>query len=105
MRSHINMRMLLTIAAILLFAAVLCWFIIAVNTAESASDAQRLEALRSSVQNSITLCYSIEGAYPEDIDYLTEHYGLRYDEAKYVIHYDCFAANIRPNVTVIERVQ
>ncbi|MBQ8196123.1 MAG: hypothetical protein IJZ47_12275 [Oscillospiraceae bacterium] len=105
MRSRINVRALITIAAIILFIGVLCWFLVAVNTAEEASDSQSLEALRSSVENSITLCYSIEGAYPEDLKYLTEHYGLRYDESRYVIHYDCFAANIRPSVTVIERVR
>lgn len=105
MKLRINKGTVITIVAIVLFAAVLCWFLAAVNNTQAASDAQRLEALKSSVENSITLCYSIEGAYPEDMDYLTEHYGLRYDKNRYVVHYDCFAANIRPNVTVIERVQ
>lgn len=105
MKRRINKATVLMIFAILIFAAVLCWFLVAVNTAQDASDTQRLEALKSSVENSITLCYSIEGSYPDDIGYLTEHYGLHYDDSRYVVHYDCFAANIRPNVTVIERVR
>ncbi len=105
MKIRIDMKFVLAALAIALFVAVVCWFLIAVNSAENASQGQQLEALRSSVENSITLCYSIEGAYPESLGYLMEHYGVRYDEARYVIHYDCFAANIRPNVTVIERVQ
>ncbi len=105
MKIRIDMKTISAVLAVLLFAAALCWFLIAVSSAQSASDEQRLEALKSSVENSITLCYSIEGAYPESLEYLTEHYGVHYDDAKYLIHYDCFAANIRPGVTVIERVQ
>lgn len=105
MRSRVNIRLLLSLASVFLFACILCWFLIAVNNTQNASNEQRLEALRTSVDNSITLCYSIEGAYPENIEYLIEHYGVRYDKTKYIVHYDCFASNIRPNITIIERVQ
>ncbi len=87
----------------LLFCAVLAWFMIAVDSAGGATRTGQLEAVRRSVENGITLCYSIEGAYPEDIDYLTENYGLNYDSSRYIIHYDCFAANIRPSVAVVEK--
>ena len=105
MRSRINIRLLLSVASVLLFACIICWFLIAVNNTKTASAEQRLDALRASVDNSITLCYSIEGIYPENIEYLVEHYGVRYDKTKYIVSYDCFAANIRPNITIIERVQ
>ncbi len=105
MKKRIDIRFIFAAGAVLLFAAILCWFLMAVSSAENASSAQQLEALKSSLENSITLCYSIEGAYPENLEYLTEHYGVRYDESRYVVHYDCFAANIRPSVAVIERVQ
>ena len=45
----------------------------------------------------------LNGAYPENLDYLTENYGLNYDSERYLIHYDCFAANVRPSVTIVER--
>ena len=105
MRSKINPRLIITIAAIALFVGILCWFLTAVNRTEAAASSQKLDALKHSVENSITLCYSIEGIYPESLDYLIENYGVRYDEAEYVVHYDCFAANVRPTVTVIERMR
>lgn len=105
MRSKINSRLILTAAAIALFVGILCWFLIAVSRTEAAASSQKLEALKRSVENSVTLCYSIEGVYPESLDYLIDNYGVRYDDSEYIVHYDCFAANVRPTVTVIERMR
>lgn len=52
---------------------------------------------------SITYCYTIEGAYPESLDYLKEHYGLVYDEDLFFVDYRVSGSNILPDITVIER--
>lgn len=86
-----------------LFAAMLAWFIIATTNAASSTDARELSALKTNIENGITMCYAVEGAYPVDIEYLCDHYGLIYDREKYFIDYNRFASNIRPTVTVLER--
>lgn len=96
-------RYITSVLAVIIFCAVLIWFVAAVDSAGGATRSGQLEAVRKSVENGITLCYSIEGAYPENLDYLTENYGLNYDSERYLIHYDCFAANVRPSVTIVER--
>lgn len=96
-------RYIAPIAASIVFCAVLVWFLIGVNSAGNATRVQQLEAVKRSVENGITLCYSIEGAYPETLAYLSENYGVHYDEERYIVHYDCFAANVRPSVTVVEK--
>ncbi len=96
-------RYITSVLAVIIFCAVVVWFAAAVGSAGGATRAGQLEAVRKSVENGITLCYSIEGAYPESLDYLTENYGLNYDSQRYVIHYDCFAANVRPSVTIVEK--
>ncbi len=88
---------------LIVFCLTVLWFLSALNSAEGASKAQQLEAVKRSVENGITLCYSIEGAYPESLSYLTENYGVHYDAERYLVHYNCFAANIRPSVTVVEK--
>lgn len=88
---------------IVLFAAMIVWLILALGNASYASDEERLAQVKQSVENGITLCYAVEGAYPESLDYLTESYGVVFDEDKYLVHYECFAANVRPTVTVIQR--
>ena len=62
--------------SMLLFAALIVWFIAALSGAGTASEQQTLSAIKQSVENGITMCYSIEGAYPESIDQLTESYGV-----------------------------
>lgn len=85
------------------FCAVVIWFISCINSAGSANRSGQLEAVKRLVENGITLCYSIEGAYPENIEYLSENYGVNYDKERYIVHYNCFAANVRPSVTVMEK--
>ncbi len=53
--------------------------------------------------NGALLCYSIEGEYPSDLEYLEKHYGVRINGDKYIVDYSYFGANIRPTVTVIEK--
>lgn len=96
-------RYVVPAAAVIVFCAVVMWFLKAVDSADGATRAEQLEAVKRSVENGITLCYSIEGEYPESLGYLTENYGINYDSDRYIIHYDCFAANVRPSVTVVEK--
>lgn len=92
-----------TIVTLLLFALVMGWFVFSVVKAEKNASRQNTEAVRQSIENGVSLCYSIEGAYPESLDYLVSKYGVVYNSDKYIVHYDCFASNVRPVVTVIEK--
>lgn len=96
-------RYIVPVAMIIVFIAVLVWFLIGLRSAGDATRSGKLESVKRSVENGITLCYSIEGVYPESLQYLTENYGLAYDSESYIIHYDCFADNVRPTVTVMEK--
>ena len=49
------------------------------NTKRSKSTLER------ALTRSITQCYALEGTYPPDINYLTDHYGLTYDSDYYYI--------------------
>lgn len=53
------------------------------------------------VVQSAVHCYSVEGAYPDSLDYLKKHYGITWDESKYKVTYEIIAKNIRPEVKVI----
>ncbi len=96
-------RYIAPVSGIILFLALLLWFLAGIGNAHKASSERQLEAVKASVEKGITLCYSIEGAYPESFEYLAENYGVNYNKERYIVHYECFAANIRPNVTVVEK--
>ena len=96
-------RSKLYLLSVLLFAAVAVWFVISAGNADSAAGEKRTEAAYNSVMNGALLCYSIEGEYPSDLEYLEKHYGVRINGDKYIVDYSYFGANIRPTVTVIEK--
>lgn len=96
-----SLRAAYPIAAIIVFAAALAWLILSLSGAAKQSRERQRQAVADSVENGITLCYSIEGEYPESLERLTESYGVVYDEDRFIVHYGYVGANIRPNVTVI----
>ena len=55
------------------------------------------------VREAIMTCYAVEGAYPESVEYLQENYRLAYDEERYLVNIESFAANRSPDVYVVER--
>ena len=56
------------------------------------------------VDRAVVSCYSLEGVYPATYEDLKAKSGLAIDEEKYAVFYDIFASNIRPTVTVVERL-
>ena len=61
------------------------------------------EAIRNTVLRCAVECYAVEGAYPPDLQYLREHYGLRYNQNRYAVFYDAFASNLMPEIQVVAR--
>lgn len=55
---------------------------------------------KEAIRKAALECYSIEGAYPEELDYLKKHYGLVIQEDKYLIRYHFIASNIMPDTDV-----
>ncbi len=103
MKSHNIRQVLAVVGAVLIFAAAVLWFVTALGNTDTAQQAQRLTAVQRNIENGVTLCYSIEGAYPISMEYLSENYGITYDKERYLVHYECFAANVRPVIRVVEK--
>ena len=93
----------MTVLSVALFAVIMIWLVISVGNAGASADKRRSEAMYTTIMNSASLCYSIEGEYPPDIEYLENNYGVKINRDKYVVHYEYFGANIRPTVTVMEK--
>ena len=90
-------QLLLAVAVFLLFFAV---FLAGVQSVSAVSEETEMENIENAVVQSAVFCYGTEGAYPESLAYLREHYGLQYDEDKYIVDYEIVGKNIRPQVRV-----
>ena len=86
----------LTLAVLLLAAAL-------VGRVDSKQSETETETVREAVRNAALTCYAVEGVFPAELSYLTEHYGLLYDEDRYIIYYDAFAENLLPEIRVHEK--
>lgn len=60
-------------------------------------------AIEQAIERSALQCFTVEGVYPESLDYLTEHYGLRVNTKDYYVVYEVFADNLPPTVRVAKK--
>lgn len=88
---------------VLLILAVLALAVGLVNRIGARQGSAETDIVRNAVKNAALTCYAVEGAYPDSVEYLREHYQLAYDEERYVIMYEAIASNMIPDIRVTER--
>lgn len=90
-------------AVLLLFAAMICACCLLLGNIESRERQAECDLVQEAVKKAALTCYAVEGAYPRELQYLRDHYGLAYDTGKYIVSYDAFASNLMPEIHVLER--
>ena len=91
---------LAALISLLLIAVVLAVVVVGVRGAAEANRGEAMRTLEDSLNRAAISCYAIEGAYPPTLDYLSENYGVYIDEESFIVHYEIFASNIMPDITV-----
>ena len=86
-------------AVVIALCVFLVWFFIYGSPASGGGE-DAAASIKRAVQQSALQCYAVEGAYPPDLDYLMENYGLRVNTEDYYITYDAYAQNQMPDVRV-----
>jgi len=89
--------------SLLVGAALLLLFALAPASGRHA-EKQRLR-VEQAVRHAAVQCYALEGSYPPDVAYLKEHYGIRYDERRFFVHYRPNGSNLAPDIAVIESLE
>lgn len=87
----------------LFFVALLFVFLVAVNNISDSSVDKQKESLETALQRDIVHCYAVEGTYPPSLEYIKTHYGLTYNEELFFVDYQPVAANLMPDVTIIQK--
>ncbi len=91
-----------------IFAAWLAMALIGVAFCSAVSGVDRKQAelgrsqLEDALRRAAVACYAAEGIYPADPVYL-ERYGVQIDDTHYIVHYEVFADNLMPDITVLDR--
>ncbi len=91
------------VASIAIFIVLILSFVLLINSITTKNNGRELQIVRDAVKNAALTCYAVEGVYPDDLDYLREHYHLSYNEDKYNVFYEPLASNLMPAIKVAER--
>ena len=97
-----RVKIFLSAIGVVAFIAIIVWFVTGLVNTRNLSDEQRRSNVKQSVMNGAVLCYSVEGFFPENLDYLKENYGLKYDEKRYLVNYEYVASDVCPSVMVYD---
>ena len=90
------------IAIVLLMLLLIGGVWMLVSRLGASSGEAQTQFVTDAVHNAAVTCYAVEGAYPDDLNYLRSHYGLAYDESRYMVRYSAFASNLLPEIYVTE---
>ena len=88
---------------VLVSSVMIGWIWSGITSISAGTGEQQKASLEEALHRDIVMCYAQEGRYPQSLDYLKEHYGLIYDEDKYMISYEVLGSNLMPDVRVMEK--
>jgi len=88
---------------VLVSIAIIFVILSGIDSYDNSFDSVETERIQAVVEKYAIQCYATEGAYPPDVFYLQEHYGLILNEEKYIYEYEAVAENIKPIIQVFVR--
>ncbi|MGI6095160.1 MAG: hypothetical protein ACOYBL_06975 [Lachnospiraceae bacterium] len=89
--------------SVCVFLLIFFLFVQGISSFSESTKKRQKESLENAIMRNVTYCYTVEGSYPESLDYLKENYGLTYDEDLFFVDYHIDGSNIFPDITIIER--
>ena len=92
---------LISVLPLLVGILILIFFLRGIQSVSDTTAAKRQESLETALARSIAQCYAVEGMYPPSLAYIKQHYGLTYDESKFMIDYRSDGSNLMPEVIVL----
>lgn len=89
--------------SILIFACLITILLFCISAFSKKSIQEQQSALEQSLRQGAVHCYAVQGYYPENLEQLTEQYGISYDTSSFFVDYVPLGANVMPDITVISR--
>ena len=83
--------------------AILLAFLSGVSEVAVGHSQEERRQLEDILHRAAVACYSVEGFYPPDLNYLEQHYGIQINRNLYTVSYTPVAENLMPDITVLEK--
>ena len=88
---------------ILFFVLFLILILLGFSNINKSTENLDIDRVKNSLDTALITCYSVEGCYPESVQYLIKNYGFTYDKNNYFITYDWQGDNVYPNIYVYRK--
>ena len=88
----------------LLLVAILSFFLSALSNLNDGRGQEDKKQLESALTRAAVACYAVEGAYPPNVQYLEDNYGIQINKTLYTVKYEVIASNLMPDITVMRRL-
>ena len=88
---------------ILFYGLFLIFLLIGLSNINKSTESLDTNRVKNSLDTALISCYSVEGRYPKNIQYLKKYYGFTYDTNGYFITYDWQGDNVYPNIYVYRK--
>jgi hypothetical protein len=76
---------------------------IGTNRFYSNVNGKQITIVQHAVESAAIQCFALEGAFPPNLEYLEQHYGLKLDRQRYIYDYNVFASNIKPEINIFSK--
>ena len=83
---------------IIIMATVVIWATISIQNFQMELDEKEVVRLKDTITRAAMTCYSIEGIYPADVEYLEDNYGVIISRDKYHVFYETYGSNIKTEI-------
>ena len=77
---------------ILFFVLFLILILFGFSNINKSTENLDIDRIKNSLDTALITCYSVEGRYPESVQYLRKNYGFTYDKNSYFITYKKYAS-------------
>ena len=101
MKRHISPLLLGSLIIFSLLISVIGYTMFGMDEFYKKSNIEQVAVAKKNIQRAAVECYALEGAYPPNLAYLVNNYGIVLNEKKFFYYYDIFASNIAPVVDVL----
>lgn len=101
MIKNVGKRILGLLSPLFAVCILLC-FLTALSNVDDGKNEQDRILLEKALEKATVSCYALEGAYPPDLEYLVDNYGVQINEERFAVKYEYCASNLMPDITVLE---
>jgi len=104
MKKGMNLKAISTMVVSCLIGLIMVYMIVNMVRFGENTAGRQMQSLEDIIRKAAVQCYALEGAYPPNVAYLRDNYGLILDETKYLYFYDAtFGSNMMPDIMVISK--